>query len=165
MFTFELQVPGDELPQIKVGFARAGLRVKDLRPAWVKVHDLLREESRKQFSSEGSHGSGGWASLSPEYAARKLKAFGPRPILHATERLRQAYTRKSADHVEVSKPLELRHGASSRLDYAKFHQGGTRRMPRRPPMQLTAKARKQIEVEITETIRDEFLAARRGGVA
>lgn len=165
---FTFFVPGDRLAQIDVGLAALGNAVVDLRPAWARIHPQLLQVEREQFSTEGRRGSGGWAPLRPKYAARKVKRWGPRPILQASGRMHRALTAEGGDHVAVSLPLELRFGVRDEsVPYAKWHQSGYRlrggsRVPPRKPIELTVNDRQRIVSTITETVRDAVIKARRG---
>lgn len=122
---------------------RVGANAGNMRPAFDKVHDTIRNVEKKQFSTEGAAYSGGWAPLAPStvrYKARR--GLDPR-ILHATGRLRRSFTTKGdPDHVYRASADEMFTG--SRVPYAKFHQLGTVRMPRRRPFELDELARREI---------------------
>ena len=163
MFRFQLVVPGDTLAQVNLGFDRMGLRIKDLRPAWRKIHKHLLTAQKEQFATQGGRGGQRWRPLSASYLGYKLKRWGPRPILQASGRMFKAFTtRGDPDHVEVSKPKEMRFGVrDASIPYVKWHQSGTTKMPRRQPFRLTPADQAFIETTLAETIRDEFLGARR----
>lgn len=113
--------------------------VEDLRPAWDAIVDDFLEIEERQFDSEGRHGSGGWDPLSPDYAAWKLAQVGPKPILEFTGDLRRSLT----DGPEV-RILEHSWAVFGSADpKGAYHQQGTDRMPRRPPVDLTEAERRR----------------------
>lgn len=79
------------------------------------------------FASEGAI-IGGWAPLSPIYAAWKLVHYGPRPIMVRTGALMESLTGFPMGVSEIG-PKEAKFGTDIR--YAHFHQSGTRKMPKR----------------------------------
>jgi phage gpG-like protein len=96
----------------------------------------LREAAEKQFDSEGSYASGGWAPLAAGTVAEKArKGLDPR-ILHATGALEQSLVTKfDPNHVERLSADTLTFGST--VPYGGYHQTGTGRMPKRPPVALT----------------------------
>lgn len=101
------------------------------------IADFLRAAEMRQFDTQGGN-SGGWAPLKQATIDEKVRnGLDPR-ILRATERLRMSLIDKfDADHIEEPlSPTSLRFG--SRVPYGIFHQTGTSRMPKRPPLELSA---------------------------
>jgi phage gpG-like protein len=96
----------------------------------------LETAAEEQFDTEGAHASGGWAPLALSTIQEKdRKGLSPH-ILQATGRLRDSLTRKfDPSHVERLSEDSLTFGTT--VPYAIFHQTGTRRMPRRPPVALS----------------------------
>jgi phage gpG-like protein len=129
-FTFEV----DGVEQISRGFSRFADGVRDLSPAWNDIAKDFHDVEAKQFESEGSSGSGGWRPLSPRYAAWKARHYPSRGILVRTGTLRGSLTGKNEGYIERKAPLELTLGTA--VSYAAAHQRGTRRMPRRPIIEL-----------------------------
>lgn len=113
---------------------------QDARPAWNAMADRFAVAERRQFSSEGGYGSGGWAPLSPAYAARKARAYPGKPILERTGKLVGSLTRRPFD-VEDIHPSYMRLGTS--VAYARYHQRGTEKMPARPPVALPETERRE----------------------
>ena len=130
-----------------VQFSREILRVGDnagdMRPAFDKVDESVRRFGKRQFGSQGNAYSGGWAPLAASTVRYKAsRRLDPR-ILHATLRLRRSFTLGSSpDHVYRSSADEMFTG--SKVPYARYHQLGTQRMPRRRPFQLDEAARREI---------------------
>lgn len=79
------------------------------------------------FASEGAI-VGGWAPLSPIYAAWKIAHYGPRPIMVRTGALMASLTGNPMGVSEIG-PKEAKFGTDIR--YAHFHQSGTCKMPKR----------------------------------
>ena len=117
-------------------------RAVDMRPAFVAILDLWRAETAEQFGTEGQHASGGWKPLRPATAAAKRRR-GQRPeILRATDALMRSLVEPhDGNPIARVTPSELEYG--TKVEYAKFHQLGTRRMPRRRPVALTEGARQR----------------------
>jgi phage gpG-like protein len=109
------------------------MRVENAKPAFDAIGDLLAEAETKQFETEGDYGSGGWAALSPKYAAWKAKHYPGKPILEATGALRGSLTSRPFGVEEVSATRAV---FGTDIEYAAYHQTGTEKMPARPPMQL-----------------------------
>lgn len=131
-FRFEIE-PNDVL--LSRAISRLGEYATDLRPLWDRIQEDLRDSERKQFDSEGKQSGRPWAPLSPRYAAWKAKHYPGNGILVRTGRLRIAATGTGGE-------LEVRKSQREFLwrllvPYAKYHQGGTSRMPQRRPVDLS----------------------------
>lgn len=126
MFTFT--VIGDK--QVARGFSRFADDVKDLSEAFREIAKDFREGERRQFDTSGGYGAGGWRSLSPATVAKK----GHARILVDTGTLRDSLTGETPYSIEIVRPLELTVG--TKVDYARYHQTGTNRMPARPIIAL-----------------------------
>lgn len=136
---FKFEVAGDV--QMARGFSRFAESIKDLRPAFREIERSFREIERRQFQSEGSYGSGGWARLSPAYAEWKEAHFPGKPILQLTGALMGSLVGKTSKSVIEMEKLSLAIG--TRLEYAIYHQKGTPRMPARPIIKLTGEDKRQ----------------------
>jgi phage gpG-like protein len=121
--------------QLARALSRFGENVKDLRPAFNQISSLFYNIEKKQFTSEGSYGSGGWKALSPKYAEWKARNYPGKPILQRSGRMMSSLTGQTGDTVREMGPLWLRLGTS--VYYAFFHQRGTKYMPKRKPIELT----------------------------
>ncbi|HAF44997.1 MAG TPA: hypothetical protein DCK83_08695 [Gallionellaceae bacterium] len=96
--------------------------------------DLYRTLS-SEFQSEGSR-AGGWAPLSPAYAARKAQEWPGRPILQRRRVLMRTLTVKGEPgQIRRLTTESMTLGTSHKA--ARFHQEGTRHMPARPPIALS----------------------------
>lgn len=137
------EVAGDK--QLDREILRVGDRAVDAAPAFAAIADLWISETREQFNTQGRHGSGGWAPLSPATMMQKRGRFARGEIQHleilrATDRLRDSLVDRGSDDMVLDiQPGSLTYG--TKVPYAGFHQTGTRRMPRRRPVELTERAR------------------------
>jgi phage gpG-like protein len=142
----DLDVFGDK--QVARELLRFGDRAADVRPAWNAIIGRLERLEAEQFDSQGGRGSGGWAPLAPATVAEKARrGLDPR-ILHATGRLRASLTGRGGDAIRESHPDEMRFGTS--VPYARFHQQGTSRMPRRREIELRELDRHMIFVQTVQ---------------
>jgi phage gpG-like protein len=116
-------------------FSRWTEGVEDLGPAFETITEDFYQISADQFESEGRYGSGGWVALSPRYAAWKAKAYPGAKVLEREGWLKGALTGQNDYRIREIGKHELQMGAN--LPYGLYHQTGTRRMPARPPIQLT----------------------------
>jgi phage gpG-like protein len=137
----EFDVFGDV--QLARQMLRFSERSADVSPAWEAFADVVEAIERRQFNSQGVTSSLGWAPLKPSTIAAKASAGLDPRILHATQRLRGSLTQRShPDHVRQIAPHEAFVG--TRVPYARFHQRGTRRMPRRRAVELTVMQRRNL---------------------
>jgi hypothetical protein len=116
------------------GLQRLGALLLDLRPFWPKVVPIFVGWMRRQFETEGAWAGHPWAPLSPAYAARKARMYGPgKGILVAEGDLRKAASFPIRHATPTSLTLEIDwaryKGEDVRLSW---HQHGTERMPARP---------------------------------
>lgn len=122
---------------------RVGAYAGDVSPALHVVVEVMRQETKEQFATEGGHASGGWAQLAPATVLAKHRG-GYRPeILRRTDALMRSLTIAGDENEIVDiQPQALTFGSS--LPYAAFHQVGTSRMPARPPLAFTETAKRRI---------------------
>lgn len=136
----KLSAFGEE--QVSREILRVGQHAGDATPAMRVLARFWQHELAANFDSQGSHASGGWAPLKPSTVAdKRRRGLDPR-ILHATHALRNSLTRPGAAHsIRVIAPHQAAIGTT--VPYARFHQSGTSKMPRRRPVELSADARKR----------------------
>ncbi len=120
--------------QVNRKLARVQEDIQDFTPAWEAMADDFQAAAQAQFASTGATGSGGWAPLSPVYAAWKARRFPGQPILVRSGRLRDTLTKRPFG-VERIDPQQMAIGSD--VSYGLFHQKGTSKMPRRRPVELT----------------------------
>lgn len=129
--------------QLSRTLARITQRIDDWSPAFNAIADQLAEENRKQFQTEGQHASGGWPALSPAYRVWKEKNYPGKPILQRSGALFKALTERPFGSEHIG-PSSMSIGVGDEIPYAKYHQQGTAKMPRRRPLELTAQARNRM---------------------
>jgi len=101
------------------------------------VTDLQREffkAEKKQFATEGGFGSAGWPKLSPEYRKWKRKHYPGKKILELKGRLKRSLTTSMGDSILQVERSGRRLTMGSTDPKAKYHQHGTSKMPKRPPI-------------------------------
>lgn len=114
--------------------------VADLRPVWEVLAGRFVTMEQRQFATEGQYGSGGWAPLSPRYAAWKAEHYPGKTILRRTDDLYRSLTSRPLG-VEVIEPRYMILGSA--VPYGAFHQHGTGRMPRRRPVEFPESERRE----------------------
>ena len=146
-FTFECS--GQTL--IDRELLRFGDRTVDVSPAFHVISDLMMDETKLQFATEGGHASGGWRPLKAATIKEKQRQGMRLQILQRTGALLDSLTVKGdANQVLEITPQTLTFG--SRVPYADFHQTGTSHMPRRPPLAFTEPAKRAVLKVIQEWI-------------
>ena len=112
--------------------------IKTYKPVWPDVSKYVFNVFNRQFSTQGSSGkSGAWRPLSPKYAAWKEKNYPGRPILVQRGQLKRSMVKKgAADNIYRETKNILVMGTQNKL--GRIHQDGTRRMPARKIIDLTA---------------------------
>lgn len=126
----EISLAGDV--QLKRKLLRIGDRAVHPQPAFEAMGEALFRMENEQFSSEGRRASGGWAELQPSTIAARGSAH---PILDSSGALRASLTQRGGDNIFEATDDYLRFGTAD--PKAGYHQGGTGRMARRRPLELT----------------------------
>ena len=102
-------------------------RANDMRPVLWRAKQWLRFANEENFRQAGLP-SGGWSPLDPEYSAWKnLREPGAGTMIR-TGRLFRGLTSLDAPPNKID-IMEATFG--TKVEYAKFHQYGTTRMPKR----------------------------------
>ncbi len=167
MLRFTLKVINAE--KLDLAFGGLVAQIKDWRKLWPQVINQIVKIEENQFATMGALGAyGKWDALTRDYAAAKAREYPGKPILQASEHLRDSLVDKTENTIEELEPLKMRFG--TRLEYAHYHQTGTRRgMPARRIFDMTEEDR----YVIRETIHREaidfsrrlgFAIARRAGM-
>ena len=113
------------------------------------------EMQERQFGSEGTRGGAKWADLKPRYKAWKDKHYPGRKILERTGALSRSLSNDAdPEHIKFVSPKQARFGTT--VDYAIYHQHGTRRMAARKPVLLTKRDRADWMRMIQRRIVDSF---------
>jgi phage gpG-like protein len=127
-------VPGNLRIRIKVD-ARAAIarmnsmerRSKDFRPIFRWAKRELERANAENFARNGLP-VGGWSPLKPRYAAWKATKFPGAPIMVASGKL----FRELRSLNGPANSIRMKSATfGTDLEYAKFHQYGTTRMPKR----------------------------------
>lgn len=93
---------------------------------------LIAERTQRNFETEGGF-VGGWAPLSPHYAAWKARHYAGRPILQREGTLYRSlqWSQGAAGPGGIARIENTRAEFGTSVGYGIFHQRGTRRMPQR----------------------------------
>ena len=102
-------------------------RSKAFEPIFVKAKKRLELSNAANFTAQGLP-SGGWSPLDPQYAAWKQTRFPGRPMLVGDGSLFRSVTSMTSGVSSIA-PTKAEFGTN--VEYAKFHQYGTRKMPKR----------------------------------
>lgn len=102
-------------------------RTKTFTSVLVKAKQEIRAANASNFATNGLP-VGGWSPLQPQYAAWKMARFPGAPPLVRTGRLFASLT-GATDSYETMTNTSMSIGTT--VEYAKFHQYGTTRMPKR----------------------------------
>lgn len=117
-------------------------RASDLRAPLTQIGSELLRASRQQFRT-----GRGWRRLSAATRARKARqGLDPRRLV-ATGALERSLTRTSAARVSSA---DLTFGTT--VFYARFHSGGTGRIPRRRPVTVRPAQRRAWREQITDHV-------------
>jgi len=119
--TIQIEPPIEFILQQTGRFQEALL---DLEPLWELVKPVAADVEEEQF---GSRGEGAWPALAASTLMRKEAGGWPSDPLVRTGDLKASLTDpgRAAD----TGPRHMIYGTD--VDYAQFHQEGTRRMPQR----------------------------------
>ncbi|CAB4193267.1 Phage virion morphogensis protein [uncultured Caudovirales phage] len=110
--------------QLLAGISR---RADNLRPWFDKVARAMVASEITNFATQGSL-DGGWPPLSPKYGLWKATNEAGRPMMVSTGKLLASVSRKDRLVQSMTgKSMKL----GSDVNYAHFHQSGTKNMPKR----------------------------------
>jgi phage gpG-like protein len=105
-------------------------RSKDMRPVWKYAKRELEVAFSANFLSGGNLVPGGvWAPLDPSYAAWKASRFPGAKKMFIDGSLFRSVADLSSSSINKITPLSAEFGTD--VEYAKFHQYGTTKMPAR----------------------------------
>ena len=102
-------------------------RAKNLKPVFNWAKRKLELANAENFAQAGLP-SGGWKPLSPRYGAWKSRNFPGAPILFRSGKLFRSVTSFAAADTTIN---DTSASFSTSVEFAKFHQYGTSRMPAR----------------------------------
>jgi phage gpG-like protein len=103
-------------------------RLEDQRVPFQQARAILALANSSNFSTNGLP-VGGWAPLDVQYGAWKAARYGAAPVLVRTGKLFRSLTALDGGAVNMISPKKAEFGTD--VEYAKFHQYGTRKMPKR----------------------------------
>lgn len=130
-FQFTFEAYGEKL--VSRELLDLGDRALDARPAFRLIVDDFRGYEATRFDTRGD---GTWVPLAPSTVAEKARKGQDPRVLHATGSLRASLTERGAkDSYSRVYPTFMLFG--TKRPYAKYLQGGTRRMPPRKPLGFT----------------------------
>ncbi len=133
-FYLTASLPGGD--RVSVALDRYQQYLKDLRPFWREyVAPKFFDTVKRNFDLEGgmSEAAGGWAALSPAYAAAKARHYPGKPILQRTGHLYRSlqWLGESVGPEGVFEAHETWARLGTSVPYGIYHQFGGRRLPRR----------------------------------
>ena len=114
-------------------FNRIASDMTDFREPFADIYDNFCGIEERSFKAQGLPDR--WVPLSPRYAAWKRKHYPGKKILERTGALKAAMTGSGPGAVRVIGHRSAEFGTD--IPYARYHQSGTRYMPRRKVVQLT----------------------------
>lgn len=124
-------------------------------PSWYAL--MLR-----RYGSQGAFSGDAWAALSARYGAWKAKRWPGKPIGVLTGDTKDSLT-SPAGQFAITKATPNSLGVGSTLEHAFYLQTGTRRMPRRPPMQIDDAFMQDVARLLQRFAADKAKAARLAG--
>jgi phage gpG-like protein len=129
----DLRFPSADAQRIRFGLEHWSRLMANMEPIFTDGLRLLESHLSHAFDAEGAQGRGGrWAPLSTKYAQKKAITFPGNQILVRTGAMRLSLT-------TMGHPGAIRQATASGLvfgsavPWARFHQVGSSRLPKRPP--------------------------------
>lgn len=113
--------------------AGLGVRARDPQPIGPEVAAVVNRSTERRFESRGP----GWPPLADETEQRKT---GSEPLVDSG-RLKSAMTHQAAKQTDQD---ELTVSSQQEPPYARFHQYGTKRMPKREIVELRPSEQRQV---------------------
>lgn len=123
-----IKVDGRSIAPVRRKIHAMRQRTGNLMAAWEALLDWFADQERRQFGSRGAR----WRTAWPELAAstvheKREQGYSTDTLVRTSDLLRSLADRPMS--VERILPHEVT--AGTRITYAKYHQYGTKRMPRR----------------------------------
>lgn len=117
-----------------------------------KIREAMHTTALEIVQSEGGKVDQKWPALSPSTAAYKAKRFPGKPMMVRTGKLTNSFTsNKATNTIFRHRGNQITWG--SRSPYAKYHQLGTKKLPKRVLFVMT----KDLAADIGHTIADDLL--------
>lgn len=153
---FTAEVSGQQV--LSRAFNRLESIPKDLSGIFKDVEKEFHAIEAENFQSENAKGaSGRWKPISKKTEEIKIRKRGTFALLAGTlidsEALYKSLTGKSNHTVSIINKQGAAFGTN--LPYAKLHQTGTKRMPARPPIDLSDAQKRRIQKVIQKGLVDE----------
>jgi phage gpG-like protein len=133
--------------KMALAFERTGEAMENFGEKFFPIlTTMLEVEVGEQFGREGGGPNrGAWVPLSPGYEAWKQTHYPGKPILQRTGVMMDALTKDGGNSLRVENGNDFNFGTQG-VEYASFHQTGTRGMPDRPPFDFSAGFEKDVQV-------------------
>lgn len=142
-----------QIEEAVTGLRALQSRLRDLRPAWRSLLPYLRRATEATFASQGGRIGSPWAPLSDEYARWKAVRYPGQPILRASDAMFESLVKETGDSVADVERESLTYGTRDRK--AKYHHDGTRRMPRRRFLGVTAGDRREVKKIVRQHLENQ----------
>lgn len=144
-------------------------RAMNMKPVMDDVVDILRENVRQQYMTNGFYGNTPWKPLNRAYLRMKERRGLDTRIMLATHALYDSLAHTTADSIAITDEDSLTFGSSAKTGGKRpksklaLHQSRKPRtkLPRRPPVSLNVLD----EVSIVDAFRDHIIGLRRAGLA
>lgn len=126
--TASISIRGDGFDALQLLLERFAENVSNPQPMFNAMADQFALSQRQNLGSGGGY-YGYFQPLVPGYAAWKDAAYPGAPILTRTGELRESLTSRpfGVEHID-----DRRMVLGTQIEYARYHQEGTSRMPKRP---------------------------------
>lgn len=132
-------------------------RLTDFTPLWERFASVLEGIETDRFDTEG-HGE--WPELAPSTVREKTRLGFPLDILVRTGKLKKSLTEREL--AMRLTPLSMSWGTD--VEYAKYHQEGTTKMPQRKVLDIDVADRRRLEAAMVGWI-DQVAAESLGRIA
>jgi len=97
----------------------------------LRIRTLWTKRIKSAFSSKGKSIGENWPPLSPAYKSWKSKHYPRKPLLVLTGKMKDSLVNPSSRMMIFNKSKGTQLILGTRISYAKFHQYGTKKMPKR----------------------------------
>ena len=119
--------------KLQLTLGRLSKSVKNFTPLFRKISPKVLRRLDKQFTSTGKAFDTPWKTLKSKTVIQKLKLGLNKGILQRTRKLRRSWKVKRQNR------QELVIGSTLQEDYMKYHQLGTRKIPKRPMFKISSR--------------------------
>lgn len=150
MGAFNVSITVDGESKVLAKFSNLNHAIKTFGEATSKIGSYLMDFYQNQvYESEGGVYGSVWAALSSRYAKQKLRRWGATTILIASGKMKNSYQMQSGPlYIWLQNTAQSKEGKY----YAKFHQTGTRKMPKRILMKLDKTREDEVKKMIVEAL-------------